>query len=81
MLTAAHPFGELLDEIMRAHGLTQTDLADQLGYTQGWVAAVRTGRKAPSFDMAGTIADTFPEHNEVDVSCSKCRERAALVAA
>lgn len=67
MKTAAHEFGALLDRIMDEHDLTQAQLADRLGYTQGWITQVRTGHKAPSFSMAGRIAQEFPEFNELDV--------------
>lgn len=67
MKTAAHPFGELLDHIMDEHALTQAQLADRLGYSQGWIAHVRTGHKPPSLAMAGRLAQEFPKLNELEV--------------
>lgn len=67
MHTAAHPFGELLDKLMADHGLTQTQLSEKLGYSQGWITAIRTGQKRPGWVTAQKIADTFPECNEIDV--------------
>lgn len=66
-MTAAHPFGKLLDDIMRTEEITQTELADRLDYSQGWIAAVRTGRKAPTADMAHRISRTFPDYDELQV--------------
>ena len=64
MKVAAHPFGQLLDQIMHDHGLTQGELAARLGYSQGWIAHVRTGHKAPNYPMARRIAAAFPEHDK-----------------
>lgn len=62
MLTAAHPFGELLDNIMREHDLNQTALADRLGYRgQAFISHVRTGHKAPPYNMARKLTRAFPE--------------------
>lgn len=67
MLTAAHPFGHFLDELMHEHDITQTELADRLDYSQGWIAHVRAGRKAPTLSMAPRIADVFPDVDEFSV--------------
>lgn len=67
MKTAAHAFGELLDQLMDTHDLTQAQMADRLGYSQGWINQVRTGHKAPSFAMAGRLAQEFPTLNELEV--------------
>ena len=67
MQVAAHPFGVLLDEIMRDHKLNQKQLAERLRCSQGWIAHVRGGRKPPPYKMAARISRAFPEHDEMTV--------------
>jgi transcriptional regulator with XRE-family HTH domain len=55
-----HLFGDKLRELRRAQGITQTDLAHQLGLaTHAQVSHLETGRSAPSLDVVVRAADFF----------------------
>src|SRR5829696_5428266 len=55
-----HLFGDKLRELRRARGITQTDLAHQLGLaTHAQVSHLETRRSAPSLDVVIRAADCF----------------------
>jgi transcriptional regulator with XRE-family HTH domain len=55
-----HLFGDKLRKLRRARGMTQTDLAHQLGLaTHAQISHLETGRSAPSLDVAVRVADLF----------------------
>jgi DNA-binding XRE family transcriptional regulator len=49
-------FATLLEEIRRAHGWTQAELAGVLGYSQSWVSKVLRGCQALTVDQAREIS-------------------------
>jgi transcriptional regulator with XRE-family HTH domain len=46
----------LLEEVRKARGWTQADLARVVGYSQSWVSKVLRGRQALTLDQARTLA-------------------------
>ncbi len=46
-------------ELRTEHGVTQADLADQLGVTRQTVIAIEQGKYSPSLEMAFQIARVF----------------------
>lgn len=53
---ASCDFATLLEEIRRAHGWTQKQLATAVGYSQSWVSNVLRGRQALTIDQAREIS-------------------------
>jgi transcriptional regulator with XRE-family HTH domain len=49
-------FATLLEEIRRAHGWTQKQLASAVGYSQSWVSNVLRGRQALTVDQVRDIS-------------------------
>src|SRR5713101_6382933 len=49
-------FGTLLEEIRRAHGWKQAELAGVLGYSQSWVSKVLRGSQVLTVDQAREIS-------------------------
>jgi transcriptional regulator with XRE-family HTH domain len=55
-----HRVGQLLKEYRVAHGLTQADLADRLGFDQSYVSKVESGgREIRDLDALRRIADVL----------------------
>ncbi len=46
----------LLEEVRKAHGWTQADLAGVVGYSQSWVSKVLRGKHALTLEQARTLA-------------------------
>jgi len=46
----------LLEEVRKAHGWTQADLAGVVGYSQSWVSKVLRGRHALTLEQARNLA-------------------------
>jgi transcriptional regulator with XRE-family HTH domain len=53
---ASCDFATLLEEIRRAHGWTQRQLAAAAGYSQSWVSNVLRGRQALTVDQVREIS-------------------------
>lgn len=53
---ASCDFATLLEEIRRAHGWTQKQLAAAVGYSQSWVSNVLRGRQALTIDQVRDIS-------------------------
>ena len=53
---ASCDFATLLEEIRRAHGWTQKQLASAVGYSQSWVSNVLRGRQALTIDQVRDIS-------------------------
>ncbi|MGH3274149.1 MAG: helix-turn-helix domain-containing protein, partial [Streptosporangiaceae bacterium] len=47
---AACDFPVLLEEIRRARGWTQADLAAEVGYSQSWISKVMRGKQVLTLD-------------------------------
>jgi transcriptional regulator with XRE-family HTH domain len=57
---ALHLFGAKLRILRLQHGLSQGDLAQQLGLARrGYISNLETGRKLPSLELVVLIADLF----------------------
>ena len=54
-------FAQMLDEL-KADGITQTDFARAIGFTQQYVSSVKKGIVAPSISMAKEIEMAFPKY-------------------
>ncbi len=52
-------FGAFLRQLRKEKGLTQEQLAEQLGVTNRSVSRWETGANLPDFDLVLTLADTF----------------------
>jgi transcriptional regulator with XRE-family HTH domain len=53
-------FGRKLHTLRRRQGLSQNDLARQLGLARrGYISNLETGRKKPSLDLVVQVADLF----------------------
>lgn len=66
----AHRFGRMLQEALDERGLSQSDLARQLGVSQASVSAWSTGAKRPSRDNAIAVEvmlDVRPRGRFLDV--------------
>jgi transcriptional regulator with XRE-family HTH domain len=46
-----------LDEYRKREGLTQRDIADMAGTTQGFISEIERGEKAPSDELAAKIEE------------------------
>lgn len=55
----AKQFGARLRELREAAGLTQAELADQAGLSQGAIGMWETGKRAPSFPLVINIAEAL----------------------
>ena len=53
---ASCDFSTLLEEIKRAHGWTQKQLASEVGYSQSWVSNVLRGQQALTVDQVREIS-------------------------
>jgi len=53
---ASCDFATLLEEIKRAHGWTQKQLASEVGYSQSWVSNVLRGQQALTVDQVREIS-------------------------
>jgi len=53
---AACDFPVLLEEIRRARGWTQADLATEVGYSQSWVSKVMRGKQVLTLDQAREVS-------------------------
>src|SRR5260370_41220687 len=53
---ASCDFATLLEEIRRAHGWTQKQLASAVGYSQSWVSNVLRGQQALTVDQVREIS-------------------------
>ena len=51
--------GERLRELRKEEGITQIELAEILDKTNGAISAYETGRKNPSLEVLGELADLF----------------------
>jgi transcriptional regulator with XRE-family HTH domain len=49
-------FPVLLEEIRRARGWTQAELADEVGYSQSWVSKVMRGKQVLTIDQAREVS-------------------------
>jgi transcriptional regulator with XRE-family HTH domain len=49
-------FGVLLEEVRKAHGWTQAELAQVVGYSQSWVSRVVRGRQPLTLEQAREVA-------------------------
>jgi transcriptional regulator with XRE-family HTH domain len=47
IVRSAADFGRGIAEVRRAHGLTQSQLAEQGGLSRTWLAKLETGRSTP----------------------------------
>lgn len=52
-------FAERLKQLRKEKGMTQIDLAQTLGVSNGTVAMWETGRRKPSFDMLDKLSEVF----------------------
>lgn len=52
-------FGENLKNLREMKGLSQAELADDLGVTRALIAQYETGAKAPNVNLAAKIAKAF----------------------
>lgn len=53
-------FGEKLRTLRKSHGMTQHELAQQLGFaSQGYIHFLETGKKMPNAVLLLKIADLF----------------------
>ncbi len=49
-------FAVLLEEIRRAHGWTQAELASEVGYSQSWVSKVLRGKQVLNLAQAREVS-------------------------
>lgn len=52
-------FGENLKKLRESRGMSQADLAEQLGVTRGLIAQYETGAKSPNVNLASKIASAL----------------------
>lgn len=52
-------FGEKLRTLRERNGITQRQLAEQLGFTNAYVSYLESGRKKPNVELVLKIADIF----------------------
>ena len=52
-------FGERLTSLRESRGMTQDDLADELGITKQAVSHYERGRRRPDFEILSAICDLF----------------------
>lgn len=52
-------FGENLKNLREMKGMSQAELADDLGVTRALIAQYETGAKAPNVNLAAKIAKEF----------------------
>lgn len=50
---------ELLIQHRKATGLSQVEVEERTGITQGYVSALERGRRVPSLDVLGRLADAY----------------------
>ena len=62
-------FGENLKRIRASRGMTQTELANSIGITQGLIGHIERGVKIPSLGVAIDIAKTL--NCSLDELCSE----------
>jgi len=55
----ASPFGRKLKTLRLEHGISQKDLADELGISRSCLANYENGKRQPDNDMLVRIADRF----------------------
>jgi len=58
-------FGEYLRERRRYFGLSQMDLAEDLGVKQTTVSSWETGKTSPAFDFALDIMASFGDEYQI----------------
>jgi len=51
--------GERIKELRKKNGMTQTDLAKELGVTKGTTSTWETGSRSPSFDVLDQLCGMF----------------------
>lgn len=51
--------GERIKELRKKNGMTQTDLAKELGVTKGTISTWETGSRSPSFDVLDQLCGMF----------------------
>ena len=52
-------FAERLKQLRKEKGMTQIDLANAIGVSNGTVAMWETGRRKPSFELLEKLSDVF----------------------
>lgn len=50
------PFSVFFRDLRLRHGLSQQEIADQLGYEQGYISAIELGKKSPSEALLKKLA-------------------------
>lgn len=50
------PFSVFFRDLRLRHGLRQQEMAEQLGYEQGYISAIELGKKSPSEDLLRRLA-------------------------
>lgn len=52
-------FADRLKELRKEKGLTQVQLAEELGVSKGTIAMWEIGKREPGFEMLNTLSDLF----------------------
>ncbi len=53
------PIGVRIGVIREHRGMTQTELAERAGTSQGAISMIESGQRSPSWDMAERLADAL----------------------
>ncbi len=59
MATNLNKTGEIVKAARKAKHLTQADLAEKTGLTDSYISMIETGRKKPSTEVLGKLADVL----------------------